>query len=148
MSSPAIRTIGRWLLGFALAGAGVSHLTVSREEFQAQVPAWFPVDEDAVVLASGVVEVALGSSLLLARRRRRTVGWLAAAVFVAIFPGNSAQYVEGTSAFGLDTDRKRLIRLFFQPVLVAWALWATGALTPEASGGPRPDRDGRRPASA
>jgi uncharacterized membrane protein len=130
MSSPALRTIGRWLLGLALAGAGVSHLTVSRDEFRAQVPEWFPADEDAVVLASGVVEIALGASLLIARSRRRTVGWLAAAFFVAIFPGNIAQYVEGTSAFGLDTDRKRLIRLFFQPVLVAWALWATGALRP------------------
>jgi uncharacterized membrane protein len=145
----SMRTVGRWMLGLALAGAGVSHLTVSREEFQAQVPSWFPVDEDAVVIGSGLVEIALGSSLLLARRRRRTVGWLAAAFFVAIFPGNIAQYVEGTSAFGLDTDRKRLIRLFFQPVLVAWALWATGALRqPGASGDPHPDHDGRRPASA
>ncbi|HET7718416.1 MAG TPA: hypothetical protein VFK43_00525, partial [Acidimicrobiales bacterium] len=131
MSSPWMRTIGRWLLGLALAGAGIGHLTVARDEFQAQVPEWIPVDDDLVVVGSGLVEIALGSSLLLARSgQRRTVGWLVAAFFVAIFPGNIAQYVEGTSAFGLDTDRKRLIRLFFQPVLVAWALWATGALRP------------------
>ena len=47
---------------------------------------------------------------------------------MAIFPGNIAQYVEGTPAFGLDTDRARLTRLFFQPVLVLWALWAGGLL--------------------
>lgn len=46
---------------------------------------------------------------------------------MAIFPGNVAQYVEGTDAFGLDSDRARLVRLFFQPLLVAWALWSTGA---------------------
>jgi uncharacterized membrane protein len=146
VSSPSTRTIGRWLLGLALAGAGIGHLTWARDEFQAQVPEWFPVDDDVVVLGSGLVEIALGSSLLLVRgERRRTVGWAVAAFFVAIFPGNIAQYVEGTSAFGLDTDGKRLLRLFFQPVLVAWALWSTGALSDAARpSGP----DGRRPASA
>lgn len=121
------RRAGRWLLGLALTGAGTSHLTFAREEFQAQVPNWVPVDHDFVVVASGLVEISLGLALLTARRRRTTVGWIVAAFFVAIFPGNIAQYVEGTDAFGLDTDRARLARLFFQPVLVAWALWSTGA---------------------
>ena len=107
-----------------MVGAGVLHLTTAREEFQAQVPEWFPVEEDLTVLASGVVEVGLGAAFATLPRHRRTVGALLAAFFVAIFPGNIAQYVEGTDAFGLDTDTKRLVRLFFQPVLVAWALWA------------------------
>ena len=107
-----------------MVGAGVLHLTTAREEFQAQVPEWFPVEEDLTVLASGVVEVGLGAAFVALPRHRRTVGALLAAFFVAIFPGNIAQYVEGTDAFGLDTDTKRLVRLFFQPVLVAWALWA------------------------
>ena len=111
----------------ALIVAGTGHLTVQREEFRAQVPNWFPVDEDLTVLASGVVEVALGGAFVALPRHRRTVGALLAAFFVAIFPGNIAQYVEGTDAFGLDTDRKRLIRLFFQPVLIGWALWSTRA---------------------
>ncbi|MDX1619669.1 MAG: hypothetical protein R3320_01670 [Nitriliruptorales bacterium] len=122
-----LRTAGRWLLGAALTGAGVTHLTTAREEFQAQVPGWIPVDADLVVVASGVVEVALGMALVADRRHRETIGWLTGGFFVAIFPGNVTQYVEGTDAFGLDTDRARLIRLFFQPVLVAWALWSTGA---------------------
>lgn len=122
----AIRTAGRWLLGGFLTVAGTAHLTVAREEFQAQVPDWVPLDQDAVVLGSGVIELALGLALL-SGWRRRYVGWVTAAFFVAIFPGNVAQYVEGTDAFGLDSDRARLVRLFFQPVLVAWALWSTGA---------------------
>ena len=50
---------------------------------------------------------------------------MVAAFFVAIFPGNVAQYLNHADAFGLDTDTKRFVRLFFQPVLVAWALWST-----------------------
>jgi uncharacterized membrane protein len=122
-----LRTAGRLLLGAFLAFAGVGHLTFQREEFQAQVPGWFPIDADLVVLGSGVVEIALGASLVGWRARRVQVGWVTAAFFVVIFPGNIAQYVEGTDAFGLDSDGARLGRLFFQPVLVAWALWSTGA---------------------
>lgn len=122
------RTVARLLLGTFLVFAGIGHLTFLRKEFQAQVPSWFPVDTDVVVLASGAVEISLGSALLLWARRRVTVGFVVAAFFVAIFPGNIAQYVEQNDAFGLDTDGKRLARLFGQPVLIAWALWSTGAL--------------------
>lgn len=116
----------RIALGTAMVGAGVTHLTVAREEFRAQVPEWFPVDEDLTVLGSGVVEIGLGAAFVALPKRRRLVGGLLAAFFVAIFPGNIAQYVEGTSAFGLDTDQKRFARLFFQPVLVLLALWGGG----------------------
>ncbi|WP_250445182.1 hypothetical protein [Actinotalea sp. C106] len=122
------RTVGRLALAAALATAGIGHLTVSREEFQAQVPPWVPLDPDVVVLASGVVEIALAAALALAPRKHRwLVGWVVAAFFVAIFPGNISQYVTGTDGFGLDTDRARALRLPFQPVLVLWALWSTGA---------------------
>ncbi len=96
-------------------------------EFQAQVPAWVPIDENFVVLASGLVEITLGASLILRAKHRVVVGLVVAGFFIAIFPGNIGQYVEHKDAFGLDTDSERLIRLFFQPVLVAWALWSTGA---------------------
>jgi len=124
--STAARTAARLLLGAAMVGAGVTHLTTQRREFRAQVPDWFPVDEDLTVLGSGVVEIALGASFIALPRKKRLVGGLLAAFFVLIFPGNIAQYVEGTDAFGLDTDRKRLVRLFFQPVLVLWALFGGG----------------------
>jgi len=124
----ALRLIARLLLGSVLIYAGIGHLTFSRQEFQAQVPVWLPLDADFVVLASGVVEIMLGIGIASAGAVVPISGLLAAAFFIAIFPGNINQYVEGISAFGLDTDQDRLIRLFFQPVLVIWALWSTSAL--------------------
>lgn len=122
------RLLGRVLLGGALLFAGTAHLTFARRTFQAQVPPWLPVDPDAVVLVSGVVELALGVALLLAPRRHRPViGWAVAALFVAVFPGNVSQLVTRSDAFGLDTDTARAVRLLFQPLLVLWALWSTGA---------------------
>ena len=114
-------------LGAALVYAGIGHLTFLRQEFQAQVPVWLPLDPDFVVLASGAVEITLGLGLLSTQRIASYFGIVTALFFIAIFPGNINQYVEGISAFGLDTDQARLTRLFFQPVFVVWALWSTGA---------------------
>ena len=121
-----IRKATQVLLGAALIYAGITHLTTSRLEFQAQVPNWVPLSADFVVLASGVVEIVLGL-LLASLRNRKVVGIVTALFFVAIFPGNISQYVNGIDAFGLDSDRARAIRLLFQPLLVIWALWSTGA---------------------
>jgi uncharacterized membrane protein len=118
---------GRILLGAFMAFAGISHLPFAREEFRAQVPPWVPVPVDVTVLASGVVEIALGALMIVMTKRRAVVGLLLAAFFVAVFPGNIAQWMHHRDAFGLNSDRARLIRLFFQPVLIAWALWSTGA---------------------
>jgi uncharacterized membrane protein len=123
------RLVARVLLGLFLTAAGVAHLGPLRLEFRGQVPSWFPVDADLVVLVSGVVEIALGLALLALRSRRRVVGVVVALFFVAVFPGNLWQYLDGVSAFGLDDDRARLTRLFFQPLLVLWALWVAGVLT-------------------
>ena len=125
-----LRAIGQVALGAGLLTAGAGHLTFQREEFQAQVPAWFPADPDVVVVASGVVELALGAALVATWRQpaRAIVGGTAAAFFVAVFPGNVAQLTGHVSAFGLDTDTKRAVRLLFQPVLVAAALASTDAL--------------------
>ena len=122
-----VRIALQLLLGFALTSAGISHLTTARAEFQAQVPTWLPLDADFVVIASGVVEIALGLALVTLWRYRAWVGLVTAAFFIAIFPGNISQWLNGIDAFGLDTDQARFIRLFFQPVLVLWAIYATGA---------------------
>ena len=128
-----IRTIGRILLGVFLVGAGVSHLTILRAAFQAQVPPWLPLDKDIVVLASGVVEILLGVAVLVVPHRlfglpaRVIVGWVVAAFFVAIFPGNISQLVTSVETVGLDDSIHLVVRLFFQPLLVAWALWSSGA---------------------
>ncbi|MFT5201428.1 MAG: putative membrane protein [Candidatus Aldehydirespiratoraceae bacterium] len=116
----------RLLLGAALAIAGLSHLSWSRSEFLAQVPDWFPADAGLVVVISGIVELLIGTALLVTAKYRVIVGLVAAAFFVAIFPGNVAQLIEGTDAFGLNSDTSRAVRLLFQPVLVGWALWSTG----------------------
>lgn len=123
-----VRLVARVLLGSALIFAGIGHLTFSRTEFQAQVPVWLPFDPDFVVVASGVVEISLGLGLASFGAVVPLAGLAAAAFFIAIFPGNINQFVEGIDAFGLDTDQARFTRLFFQPVLVLWALWSTGAI--------------------
>jgi uncharacterized membrane protein len=121
------QTVFRLLLGATLCLTGMSHLTWSRSEFLAQVPNWFPLKAELVVLLSGIVEILIGMALLALTKYRVIVGLVVAAFFVAIFPGNIAQLVDGTDAFGLDSDISRTVRLVFQPVLVAWALWSTGS---------------------
>ena len=122
-----VRTIARCALGAALLVAGTGHLSVQREAFRAQVPNWFPVDEDAVVVVSGIVELVLGAALIvIGRRRAPIVGVVVAGFFIVIFPGNVGQLIDRADAFGLDSDAKRVVRLFFQPLLVLWALWSTG----------------------
>lgn len=118
----------KFFLGINLLVAGTAHLTWARTEFLAQVPTWVPMDGDLVVVLSGIVELALGLLLVLKRKDTEYVGYVVALFFIAIFPGNISQYVNGISAFGLDTDQARFIRLFFQPVLVVWALWSCGSL--------------------
>jgi len=122
-SKELFRKATQILLGATLLYTGTLHLTIRRVEFQAQVPTWLPLSPDFVVIASGFVEIALGLALI-SLRRRREVGIATALFFIAIFPGNINQYVNGIDAFGLDTDQARFIRLFFQSLLVLWALWS------------------------
>lgn len=123
-----LQDVGRGLLGTFMVVAGTGHLTFVRHDFQAQVPDWVPIEKDTVVLLSGVVEISLGLALLFWKRNRAQIGIGLAAFYVLVFPGNWSQYTHHRSAFGLDTDKKRFARLFFQPVLIAGALWSTGAL--------------------
>lgn len=122
------RRVSQVALGVVLVSAGVSHLTVSRVEFQAQVPTWLPLDPDFVVVSSGIVEILLGLALIALWPFRKRVGLAVALFFVAIFPGNINQFVNGIDAFGLNSDSARATRLLFQPVLVLWALWSTSAV--------------------
>ena len=125
-----IKKLLQLCLGAFLTSAGSSHLGSNRKEFLAQVPTWLPLNADFVVIASGLVEIALGISLItttfIFTKFRRQVGITVAVFFILIFPGNINQYLNQIDAFGLDTNQKRLIRLFFQPLLVIWALWASG----------------------
>lgn len=125
---PWARRVSQLALGAFLVSAGVSHLTVSRLEFQAQVPTWLPLDPDFVVVSSGIVEILLGLALITLWRFRQRVGLAVALFFVAIFPGNINQFMNGIDAFGLNSDAARATRLLFQPLLVLWALWSTDAV--------------------
>jgi uncharacterized membrane protein len=119
--------LARLLLGAGLLFAGIGHLTFARASFQAQVPDWLRLDADFVVVASGIVEISLGLAIASISRFQVQIGLLTALFFIAVFPGNISQYLTHTDAFGLNSDEARLIRLFFQPLLVAWAVWSTGA---------------------
>lgn len=119
----------RIVLGIFMITAAIGHFTFQRDDFQAQVPNWIPLSKDLVVILSGIVEIILGLAMLFLKKYKTKVGITLAVFYILIFPGNIAQYVNGTSAFGLDTDQARLIRLFFQPVLIFLALWSTGVLS-------------------
>ena len=126
----AVGTTGQIILGTLLLFTGIAHLTFARAEFRAQVPPWLPIDDNVVVVASGVVELCLAAALLSTWRQpaRGIVGAVTAAFFVAILPGNIAQFTEQRDAFGLTTDAARATRLLFQPLLVLWALAVTSAI--------------------
>jgi len=123
------QNVFRILLAVFMIFAGISHLAFNRIDFQAQVPDWIPLSKDLVVILSGIVEIALGLGLAFWKNKRIHFGWVLALFFILVFPGNIAQYLDSKDAFGLDSDNARLIRLFFQPVLIAWALWSSGAWT-------------------
>ena len=121
------QNISRIVLGTFILGAGIAHLTFSRKEFSAQVPPWVPIDVDSVVIWSGIFEIILGGSLIVFPRYRVSLGWVTAAFLIVVFPGNIAQWANQRDGFGLDTNKARTIRLFVQPLLIALALWSTGA---------------------
>lgn len=123
---PRSQDVARWGAGIGMAFAGISHLTFAREDFKAQVPNWVPIDADDTVLLSGAVEIALGLGLVALPKERRRMAALLTTFLVAVFPGNIHQYVNRVDGLGLDTDRKRLIRLFTEPLMWATALHAGG----------------------
>lgn len=136
-----VRGAARIALGGGLVFTGSAHFVVA-DTFRAQVPPWMPAPE-AVIAISGVIELVLAAGLLFLPRYQVEFGWATAALLLAVFPGNISQYLTQSDAFGLDTDRGRFIRLFFQPLFIAWALWCTGAWRARRDG-----RGGHREATA
>jgi uncharacterized membrane protein len=132
MKNTILKNIMRVILALFMILAGIGHLTFNRNEFQAQVPRWLTNNQvviDFVVIASGIIEFAIGIAILFVFKHRIKLGIALALFFIIIFPGNLSQYTNNINAFGLDTDKKRFIRLFFQPILVLWALYSTGAIS-------------------
>jgi uncharacterized membrane protein len=124
-----LRAVARTVLAIALGAIGAGHLGPLRRGFRIVVPEWatrmLRTDKDTIVVVSGVVEIMLAAALLVLPGERRRVGLAVAALFVAVWPGNVHQWQTGKDAPGLDTDRKRFIRVLLQPVLIVWAIWST-----------------------
>ena len=118
-----MKNIARIILGGFLCFTGSMHF-LRTDSFIAQVPKFMPWPEQ-IIYVSGVIELMLGVLLVSNVRYRRQIGIITAAFFIAIFPGNVSQYLPHSSAFGLDSDLARALRLLFQPLLVLWALWST-----------------------
>lgn len=129
VQTSSVQDIFRMMLGLFMLLAGVGHLTFRRKEFQAQVPDWVPMSKDLVVILSGIVEIALGLAMILPFPTKVIAGIALAIFYILIFPGNISQYVNRRDAFDLNTDKARLIRLFFQPILILWALWSSGVFS-------------------
>jgi uncharacterized membrane protein len=131
VKTSTIQNIFRILLGLIMLYIGIAHLSFRRIEFQAQVPTWLTTDKglmDLVVLISGYVEIAFGILMILGGKLKVKTGIALGVFYILIFPGNINQYINEIDSLRLDSDNKRLIRLFFQPLLVLWAFWSTGAL--------------------
>jgi uncharacterized membrane protein len=131
VKTSTIQNIFRILLGLIMLYIGIAHLSFRRIEFQAQVPTWLTTDKglmDLVVLISGYVEIALGILMILGGKLKVKTGIALGVFYILILPGNINQYINEIDSLRLDSDNKRLIRLFFQPLLVLWAFWSTGAL--------------------
>jgi uncharacterized membrane protein len=123
------KVVARTVLAALLLIAGASHLTWGRRGYRIVVPDWatalLRTDKDAIVVASGAVELMLGGALLALPRERGRIGWIVAGFFIAVFPGNVHQWRTRRDAPLMRTDRARFVRLLLQPVLVAWALWSS-----------------------
>ena len=131
MKTTIIQNIFRVLLGSIMLYIGIAHLSFRRIEFQAQVPTWLTTNEgmmDLIVLISGYIEIAFGVLMILGGKLKVKTGIALGIFYILIFPGNINQYINEIDSLRLDSDNKRLIRLFFQPLLVLWAFWSTGAL--------------------
>jgi uncharacterized membrane protein len=128
IETTTLQDVLRIVLGAIMVYAAIAHFTFRRKEFLGQVPDWVPLKKDTVVILSGVAELILGLAMIFATPYKVWAGIALAIFFVLIFPGNIYQYRNRTTAFRMKTDKARLIRLFFQPVLIFWALWSTGAL--------------------
>jgi uncharacterized membrane protein len=120
-----IKNLIRIALGIAMIGAGIGHLSFVRDTFQVQVPDWVPFSKDFVVVASGVVEILFGLAMVFLMQKKQYVGLILAIFYVLVFPGNIHQYTQHLDGFGLNSDTKRLGRLFFQPVLIFFTLYST-----------------------
>lgn len=125
MNEPSGRRIARLLLAAFYALAGVAHL-IFTDAMVRITPTWVPMAH-AVVLATGVCEL-LGAYGLLTRRWRVAAGWAFAIYALCVYPANvNHAMIDLRSGTGLSAWY-HVPRLLLQPLIIWWALWASGAV--------------------
>lgn len=127
------RRAGRLVLAAAYAAAGALHLG-RPAPFLSVTPTWVPQPK-AVVALTGVAELLGAIGLLQTRspRLRRYAGWGLALYALCVWPANfhHMQIDMARSALGQSHGlglRYHVPRLLAQPLIMWWALWASGAV--------------------
>jgi uncharacterized membrane protein len=115
------------VLALLYAVVGIIHLK-SPDGFLPIMPGWVPWPR-AVVLATGVAEIA-GAIGLLTPRLRRAAAWGLAAYALCVFPANIKHAADGVAVGGVVLGwAYHAPRLAAQPLIIWWALWAGGIIT-------------------
>ena len=125
MSETTPRRLGRWLLILLYALAGVGHLYFA-EAVTRIVPRWVP-EPRVVVIATGVCEL-VGAVALLTVRWRRAAGWALALYALCVWPAIVQHAVQDLSSGSGLPFWYHAPRLALQPLIIWWALWASGAV--------------------
>jgi uncharacterized membrane protein len=119
------RTILRLLAAAFFIGAGINHF-VNPAFYRRIVPPRFPKPA-ALVVISGIAEIAGGASLLV-RPLRRAAGWGLIALLVAVFPANLYMAMNPDRLPDLPIPRRLQglrvpllwLRLPLQAIFIAW----------------------------
>lgn len=124
------KEILRVVLAIAIMIVGTTHFTHT-EQYARIVPP--PLPPDAMVYISGFFEI-LGGIGLLIPLVSVAAAWGLVALFIAVFPANIYQSIYSIPIDGIPHHPWLYwVRLPFQAVLIAWALWYTRK--PEAQPG-------------
>ncbi|MEH3101029.1 DoxX family protein [Sphingomonas adhaesiva] len=134
MADTRARRVARGLLTTFYAIAGIGHL-VFVDAVVRIVPPFVPAPR-MVVLVTGLCEL-VGALGLMLPRWRRAAGWALAAYALCVWPANVQHAVMDLSRGTGLPIWYHAPRLFLQPVIVWWALWASGIVAPRRSS-PRP----------
>ena len=114
----------RVAMAIALVAVGSDHW-VNPERYLPMMPPWVPLHLE-MVLFTGAAEIA-GAFGLLWHRTRALAGFMLALYFVAVFPANIHNAVNGLAVDGLPRAAWYYwARLFFQPLAIWWALFSAG----------------------
>lgn len=121
----ATRTALRWLLVLAYGGAGYLHL-VRPTSFLAITPSWVP-QPGLVIAATGIAEIG-GAIGLMIPAARKAAGWGLALYALCVWPANFHHALANVAIGGATLSWwYHGPRLAAQPLIIWWALWASGA---------------------